>query len=158
MDLLTDGLRALWRSKINDTIDTFAKQDIILISANVSYFDRLGEDNDNASVQIPLKCFTEYQLEDDDIEAMRNFQGTIDDAEVKVNLGYDDLLAINVTPPLIDSDGKAAIFPETDFMLLRGESYRVLGVGLDGPIGSTEVLVAVFIKKEQRVTQATNNV
>lgn len=132
-DLLTPADRAEIDAAIEDVIDTFMKKTITLRQRRTNKISSFNEDRDNT------KTFQDFVLlglwvpdrTDDDAEAEDGPQGTIDDSEGVVYIGYQDLKGTAL--PLINAANEVDIIPNTDNLIIDGEERDIFGVNLVGP-------------------------
>ena len=133
-DLLTDEDRAEISSAIEDVIDTFFRKTVKLVTyrqPKLSAFNEKREDKNEECITELLGLWIPDNT-DDDAEADRRSEGTLDDSEGVVYFGYQDLK--NATPSLIKENSlQVDIVPNTDKLRIDGEDRDIIGINLVGP-------------------------
>ncbi len=139
------------RSAINDVIDTFMELDVTLIQPG-KYFSKVGEVSEESDLERVLKGLKVAEESEEDLTTDRTNVGSVDKSEVDVYFGFDYLKGL--IPPLISSENKILIDPDTDSMKIDEVLYRIIGAASVGPIKNVDALVIVRLKRMEEVSSA----
>lgn len=141
-DLLPASVHAQIRGAIQDVFDTFADTTITYYRAGTMISDTM-EDDIASFTPVTLKGIVEYTQDDSDKLAMGP-TGRMDEAEVKVTLGYDDLDALGLITNNIPN-----VSTENDYFEINGERFSFILAIADGHFESNAVSIIFYGKKDQ---------
>lgn len=126
--------------------DTFFDTPVTYRVGGVS-LDPFAEDRqDKEYTDYSLKALVEYGMLDRDEDKIEN-AGQVEKQDLKVSFNFEDLQAQG----LIDSTLKPIFEYEKDQIIIRGETYQIVNMGLDGPMSDKNVLVVLTCRPYKKV-------
>lgn len=137
MNLISDTQHSKIRAALQDVVDTFFTTPVTYLLHTEEFADGTMQNISKPVTPYELKGFVEYPSTNG-TEIDENTEGAIEQTEVKIMFGYDDLEKLNLIENLMP-----VFKPEEDEFLLSGKLYKVTFAAVEGALQPNNVLVIV---------------
>jgi len=144
VDLITDAERDEIREALANTLFTYSKTPIQLITKGIS-LDRYNEDrNDITKTVFNFDAFVEYK-NGDKVKNDSNLGGAWDNADVKVLVTIEQMELAGLIV-----DGAPTVNATTSDLVINGENFETVHVSLEGAFEQRQVAVYIWGQRNER--------